>query len=148
MVNIPFSIPQCVQDYAFPQPRRHDGRPFYDTEVHKAGPFPWVRQADESLQAGPDGEEIARYRGGIWTAEDHTVPKCIIRGSTCTVRFEADRADDSAAHAPCVKVELVDGSVYAHPVRRLLARLDEQEQKWYSYEDKRSWPKIVVEKSS
>jgi hypothetical protein len=45
-------------------------------------------------------------------------------------------------------VEFVDGSVYAQPGRRLLARFDEQDHTWYSYEDKRSWPKLVLEKGS
>src|SRR5947209_1648216 len=62
---------------------RTDGR-----EVHKAGPFPWVRAANGSLQAGPDGEVVARYLGGVWTVAGNDVPKCVIHGSTCTTRFE------------------------------------------------------------
>ncbi len=116
-------------------------------EVHKAGPFSWVRAADGSLQAGPDGEEIARYQGGVWSVAGHDVPKCIIHGSTCTARFEGDSPDDSATHGPFDEVEFVDGSVYGQPGRRLLARLDEQDHTWYSYEDKRSWPKLFVEKA-
>lgn len=46
------------------------------------------------------------------------------------------------------KVELVDGSAYVEPERRLLARLDEQGQEWYSYDDKRRWPKLVIEKAT
>jgi hypothetical protein len=42
----------------------------------------------------------------------------------------------------------VDGAVHAYPGRRLLARLDEREHLWYSYEDKRRWPKLIIEKSS
>ena len=122
---------------------RTDGR-----EVYKAGPFPWVRAADGSLQAGPDGEEVARYLGGVWTVAGHDVPKCIIHGSACIARFEGNSPDDSTTHGPYDQVEFVDGSVYAQPGRRLLARLDEQEHTWYSYEDKRSWSKLVVEKVS
>jgi hypothetical protein len=122
---------------------RTDGR-----EVHKAGPFPWVRAADGSLQTGPDGEEIACYRGGIWTVDGHGVPKCIVHGSTCTARFEDGISDDSTTHGPFYRLEFVDGSVFADPGRHLLARLDEQEQTWYSYDDRRSWPKLIVEKSS
>ena len=122
---------------------RTDGR-----QVHKAGPFPWVRAVDGSLQAGPDGEEIARYVGGVWAVAGDGAPKCVIHGSTCTARFEGDGPDDSATHGPFEKVEFVDGSVYAEPGRRLLARLDEQDHTWYSHEDKRSWPKLVVEKCS
>lgn len=121
---------------------RTDGK-----EVHRAGPFPWVRAADGSLEAGPDGEEVARHSGGIWTGAGHPVPKCIIHGSTCTARFESDNPDDSTTHGPFDTVEFVDGSVYANPGCRLLARLDEQERTWYSYEDRRSWPRLVVENS-
>jgi hypothetical protein len=117
-------------------------------EVHRAGPFPWVRLGGGSLEVGPDGKVIARYRGGIWAVDGHSVPKYIIHGSTCTVRFEADSPNDSATHGPFDKVELVDGSAYVEPGRRLLARLDEHDQQWYSYEDKRRWPKMVVEKAS
>jgi hypothetical protein len=122
---------------------RSEGR-----EVLKAGPFPWVRAADGSLQAGPDGQEIARYLGSVWTVAGQDVPKCAIHGSVCTARFESDSPDDSTTHGPFDKVEFVDGSVYAQPGRRLLARLDEQEHAWYSYEDKRNWPRLVVEKTS
>jgi hypothetical protein len=66
----------------------------------------------------------------------------------CITRFEAESPDDSATHDNFARVEFVDGSVYAQPGRRLLARLDEQERTWYSYEDKRSWTNLVVEKSS
>lgn len=104
--------------------------------------------ADGSLQAGPGGEKIARYLGGVWTAAGYDVPECIIHGSTCTARFEAEKADDSITHNPFHKVEFVDGSVCAQPGRRLLARFDEQEERRYSCEDKRSWPKLVVEKAS
>ncbi len=118
------------------------------TEVHRAGPFAWVRVAGGSLQAGPDGQEIARYRGGIWTLDGQSVPKYVVHGSTCSVRFEADSPDDSPLYGPFDQVELVDGAVYVQPGRRLLARLDERDQSWYSYEDKRSWRSMVVEKNS
>jgi hypothetical protein len=62
---------------------RSDGR-----EVDKAGPFPWVRAADGSLRAGPDGEDIARFQGGIWASARYDVPKCIVRASACIARFE------------------------------------------------------------
>lgn len=117
-------------------------------EVYKAGPFPWVRLAGGSLDGGPDGRAIARYRGGIWSVDSHTVPKYIIHGSACTVRFEADSSDDLATHGPFDKVELVDGSAYVEPDHHLLARLDEQGQEWYSYDDKRRWPKLVIEKAT
>jgi hypothetical protein len=122
---------------------RTDGK-----EVHQAGPFPWVRAAGGSLQAGPDGREVARDLGGLWTVAGHDVPNCIIHGSTCTARFEGERPDDATAHGPFDAVAFVDGSVYAQPGRRLLAHLDEQDGTWYSYEDKRRWPKVVVEKST
>src|SRR5947209_13838359 len=122
---------------------RTDGR-----EVYKAGPFPWVRAADGSLQAGPDGEEIARYVGGVWAVAGDGAPKCVIHGSTCTARFEGDGPDDSATHGPFDTVEFVDGAVYAQPGRRLLARLDEPDQTWHSYAEQRNWPKLLVERSS
>jgi hypothetical protein len=119
-----------------------DGR-----EVHKAGPVPWLRAADGSLQAGPDGEEVARYGDGLWNVGGHDVPKCVIHASTCIVRFEGDGPDDSPEHGPFDAVEFVDGSVFAQPGRRLLAHLHEDSQEWYSYVDKREWPNLVVEKS-
>jgi hypothetical protein len=118
------------------------------TEIYKAGPVPWLRAVDGSLRAWPDGKEIARYEGGIWNAEGHAVAKCVIHASTCTVRYESDNPDDSTAHGPYDTVEFVDGSVFAQPGRHLLAHLDEGFQEWYSYEDKRSWPKLVVAEES
>jgi hypothetical protein len=122
---------------------RTDGR-----RVHKAGPFPWVQAAGGSLQAGPDDEEIARYVGGVWAVAGDSAPKCVIHGSTCTARFEGDSPNDSATHGPFDAVEFVDGAVYVQPGRRLLARLDEPDQTWYSYADRRNWTKLRVEKGS
>jgi hypothetical protein len=145
-------LPHCVSDRVFKSASgrlmitvhflRTDG-----TEVHKAGPLPWLRLADGSLKAGPDGEEVARYRGGVWNVAGHDVPKCVVQASTCIVRFDGDNPDDSTENGPFDAVELVDGSVFAQPGCRLLARLDEDFQEWYSYKDKRGWPNLVVEKS-
>ena len=63
-------------------------------------------------------------------------------------KHPAAGADDSTTHGPFDHLEFVDGAVYGQPARRLLARLEEQKHTWYSYEDKRSWPNLVVEKSS
>jgi hypothetical protein len=120
---------------------RTDGK-----EVYKAGPVPWLRAADGSLQAGPDGEEVARYGGGIWNAAGHDVPKCVIHASTCIVRYEGNNPGDSTEHGPFNAVEFVDGSVFAQPGSRLLARLDEDFLEWYSYEDERGWSNLIVEK--
>jgi hypothetical protein len=120
---------------------RTDGR-----EVHKAGPFPWLRAVDGSLRAGPNGEEVARYVGGVWNWENVSAPKYVLHGTTCTLRFEGENPDDSTALGPLDRVEVVDGAVYAHPGRRLLARLDEEKKAWYAYEDKRYWPSLLVEK--
>jgi hypothetical protein len=49
-------------------------------------------------------------------------------------------------HGPYDAVEFVDGSVFAQPGPVLLAHLDEDFQEWYSYEDKRGWPNLIVEK--
>jgi hypothetical protein len=75
-------------------------------------------------------------------------PKCIIHGSSCTARFEDDGPASATTYGPFDRVEFVDGSVRVEPGRHLLARLDEQERTWYSYEDGRSWQRLVVQKAS
>jgi hypothetical protein len=119
---------------------RFDGR-----EVHKVWPVPSLRAADGTLRAGPKGEEAARYGGGVWNVSGDHVPRCVIHASTCIVRYEGDSPIDATAHGPFDTVDFVDGSAFAHPGRRLLARLDEDCHEWYSYEDKRGWPNLVVE---
>jgi hypothetical protein len=86
---------------------------------------------------------VARYGGGVWNVAGHDVPKCIVHASTCTVGCEGDNPEDSTTHGLLDTVEFVDESDFAQPGRRLLAHLDENFQDWYSYEDKRGWPKIV-----
>jgi hypothetical protein len=39
----------------------------------------------------------------------------------------------------------VDGAVYVQPGRRLIARLDEAKNAWFTYEDKRFWPSLIIE---
>jgi hypothetical protein len=119
---------------------RTDGR-----VIHWAGPFPWVQATGGSLQSGPHGEELACYRGGIWSVAGHTVAKWIVHGTDCIARFLGDDPVDSTTYGPFNMVEFVDGSMYAEHGRCLLARLDEHTQAWYCYEDKRSWLTLVVE---
>jgi len=114
------------------------------TEVYSAGPTAWVRASDGSLQIGPDGGQIAHYRGGVWNVAGHDVPKCIIHGSNCMTHFEGG-ADPSTVQGPFEQVEFVDRSVYGQPAGLLLAQLNEQGT-WYSCEDLRSWPNLVVER--
>lgn len=114
-------------------------------EVHSIGPIPWLRAADGLLRAGPSGDEIARYLGSVWEAAGHEVTKCSIHASTCTARFEGDEPYDSTKRGPFDTVEFVDGSVYAQPGRRLLARYDEQERTWCSCDDNRRWSSLVVD---
>jgi hypothetical protein len=117
-----------------------------DRPLRTDGPFPWVRLHATALQAGPDGREIARYHGGVWASGDVAAPKFLLHGSACSLRFEGESAGDSATFGRFDQVEVVDGAVYATPRRRLLSRLDEGRGPWYTYQDKRFWPSLVVEK--
>jgi hypothetical protein len=121
--------------------------------VHTAGPFPWIQAFDGSLQAGPDGNEIALYLGEIWAVADHDalagheVPRCVVHGSECLLRCEGDNSSDSTTHGPFDRVEFIDGSVYGQPGRRLLALFDERKHSWYTYDDQRLWMRLVIESS-
>jgi hypothetical protein len=112
--------------------------------IRTFGPFPWLRLDATALHAGPDGEEVARYHGGVWSSGEMSAPKYIIHGSTGTLRFEDNKAGDSAKLGPFDQVEVVDGAVYSRPDRQLIARLDEENAAWYTYEDKRFWPSLVI----
>jgi hypothetical protein len=114
-------------------------------EVHRAGPFPWVRVLAESLRAGPEDKEIGRYRGGVWHTNDDCGTRLSLHGSSCSIRFE-DGTGETDNHGPFDEVEFVDGAVYTFPGRLLLARLDEQKKQWYAYDAGRWWPGLVVER--
>jgi len=84
-----------------------------------------VRVDDSTLRAGPDGEEVAHDRGGVWYAAELSAPKYVIHGSACTLRFEGEGPAGSTTLGSLDEVAVVDGAVYAQPGHRLLARLDE-----------------------
>jgi len=117
-----------------------------DKLLRTIGPFPWVRLDGKSLQAGPNGEEIAHYHGGVWYAAELSAPKYVVHGSACTVRFQSEGTEEFTIPGPLDKVEVVDGAVYTQPGQRLIARLDEERKAWYTYEDKRFWPSLVMER--
>jgi hypothetical protein len=100
------------------------------------------------LRAGPEGEELAHYQGGVWSAAEFNSPRYVVSGSTCTLRFEEERGEDSVVVGPVDKVEIVDGAVYSHPGRCLVALLNEEKGAWYAYSHWRSWPSLVIERSA
>jgi hypothetical protein len=114
-----------------------------DIEIHRAGPFSWARAANGVLQAGPGNQEVAHYQGGIWSVGDHGAPRCIVESEVGDVQL---LANDQAASQPVAKseaIEFVDGAIYAHPERRLLATLQEREHHWLA--GGKAWPAVTVE---
>jgi hypothetical protein len=111
---------------------------------HKVGPVPWVKLNAGSLRVGPDNHTAARYHDGVWCVEGNdNVTRFDINGSRCLIRFGGD-GTNAAIHGPFDKVEVVDGAVYTQPDRQLLARLDEGNRLWFTYEDQRYWPVLVI----
>jgi hypothetical protein len=111
----------------------------------KVGPVPWVELNAGGLRVGPDNRTAASYHGGVWDvgANEHVV-RFHIHGSRCMVRCGFDRTKNPI-YGPFDKVEVVDGAVYTEPDSQLLARLDEGNQLWFTYEDRRYWPALVIE---
>ncbi len=116
-----------------------------DRPLRELGPFPWVRVDARSLRAGPDDKEVAHYHGGTWSTAELSAPKYVLRGTACTLRFEGREPADATVLGPLHEVEIVDGAAYTQPGHHLVARLDEQEQAWYAYDQKRSWSSLLVE---
>jgi hypothetical protein len=113
--------------------------------VHRGGPFPWVRILAESLRAGPEDEEIGRYRGGAWHANEESGSRLDLHGSSCSLRFEGGTGE-TAHYGPFDRVEFIDGAIYTHPGQVLLARLDEQNKEWFAYDGGRWWPGLIIER--
>jgi hypothetical protein len=116
-----------------------------DVETHHAGPFAWMQAEGGVMQAGPHGETIARYKGGTWSVGGRGVTRCIVESR----REHGDlhlRVSDQAVSEVVAKstaIEFVDGAVYAHPGRRLLATLDERQHHWKSVG--KTWSAVRVE---
>jgi hypothetical protein len=114
-------------------------------DTHQVGPAPWVRLSAASLFIGPDNRPAAHYHGGVWTVEGGaSTTRFHIDGGRCVVHFGGDDTP-WAIHGPFDKVEVVDGALYTYPDRHLLARLDEGNRLWFTYEDRRYWPVLVIE---
>jgi len=112
---------------------------------HKVGPVPWVELSAGSLRVGPDNHTAAHYHGGVWIVDGvDRVTRFRINGSRCVIRFGGD-STNGAVHGPFHKVEVVGGAMYTQPDRHLLARLDEGNRLWFTYEDQRYWPVLVIE---
>jgi hypothetical protein len=114
-----------------------------DVETHRAGPFPWARAADGVLQVGPGGEEVAHYRGGVWSVGGQGTTRCIVQNQYGDVELLAKDQATSHLVAKSKAIEFVDGSIYAHPERRLLATLQEREHQWLA--GGKTWSAIMVE---
>jgi hypothetical protein len=114
-----------------------------DVETSRAGPFPWARAADGVLQAGPDGKAVAHYQGGIWSVGRQGATRCIVQSEYGDVELLAKDQATSHSVARSAAIEFVDGSIYAHPKRRLLATLQEREHRWLA--DGKTWPAVMVE---
>src|SRR5947209_6150062 len=67
-----------------------------DKPLRTLGPFPWVRVHNGSLRAGPDDDEVAHHRGGVWYAGEVSAPKYAIHGSACTLRVQGEGPAESA----------------------------------------------------
>ena len=114
-----------------------------DIEIHRAGPYPWVRVANGVLQAGPDGADVAQYRGGIWSVEGGSTTRCIVQSEYGDVQLLASEEALSRHVATSQAIEFIDGSIYAHPQRRLVATLRESEHRWLAVG--KTWSAVVVE---
>ena len=114
-----------------------------DVETHRAGPFPWVRAADGALQVGPSGQEVARYEGGMWSVGGRGTSRCIVESKYGDVQLLANDQATSQSVARSEAIEFVDGSIYAHPERRLIATLQEGEHRWFA--GGKTWPAVTVE---
>jgi hypothetical protein len=113
-------------------------------DFHKVGPVPWIEMRAGCLRLGPDNRTAARYHDGVWSVEGGSnVTKLRIDGSGCMIRFGGYNTNWSI-HGPFDKVEVVDGAIYTQPDRHLLARLDEGSQLWFTYDDRRYWPVLVI----
>ena len=102
-----------------------------DVEAHRAGPFAWI-QAKDGVMEAPHGETIAQYEGGTWSVAGKRTTRCIVEGQRGDLYVRASDQAESHTVAKSKAIEFVDGSLYAHPGRRLLASLDERKHRWRS----------------
>ena len=117
-----------------------------DKPVHSAGPVPYIRIVGGSLRVGPEGSQLAHYRGGFWRVSGREAPKFIVTGSGA-LRLEAERPDEPVALGEFAQLEFVDGAVYSRPGSALLAQLDESAAAWYLYADSSLHSSLILEES-
>ena len=91
----------------------------------------------------PGRPGVAHYQGGIWRVGGRGAPRCIVESEYGGVQLLANDQTTSQPVAKSEAIEFVDGSIYAHPERRLLATLQEREHRWLA--GGKAWPAVTVE---
>jgi hypothetical protein len=108
------------------------------------GPIPEVHFVGPSLRAGPQGDEQAAYRNGLWVAQGRGFTTCEIL-PRCEVLFTTVGLIASPAYGPFEAVRVADGFLrYGDLFADLLAHLDEPSGLWLNYHDLRLYLAAVV----
>jgi hypothetical protein len=99
----------------------------------RVGPFPEFQFVGASLRAGPQGDEQAAYRNGLWVANGRDFTACDIR-PRCEVHFTTVGLVASPAYGPFEAIRVADGFIrHGNPFADLLAHLDEATGPWFNY---------------
>jgi hypothetical protein len=112
-------------------------------KVASLKPAAYFRLTGGTLYAGPDEREVGTYEDGFWLTR-HMVATRLVVKSSAKIRFS--RLDGSSSDfGPCHEVTIEDGAIrHGAGLQRLLARLDEQSQRWHVYPGGEDYPVVFV----
>ena len=114
-------------------------------QTHTVGPAPYFVIRENSLRAGPGGEEVGFYADGLWHAAGHGFT-AILPDAPATVHFGEDGDPSPDPLGPFENVAVVDGAIRHGPrLGRVLARFDEDSRTWYVFAAKRRCPNAVLQ---
>jgi len=108
----------------------------------RKGPYRLVRFEGEVIRAEPGGPAVAKHEHHEWIVDGAPYSRLQI-DCRASVRFERVDGERSQRYGPYSSVSFVDGVAYVE--HQIFAFVDRSISDWYSHENERHWPIMIVE---
>jgi hypothetical protein len=109
------------------------------------GPVPFLRIHENSLQIGPENQEVASFQGGQWSTPTGMFPVLHVLSS---VMLSFEEGELSKTYGPFDRVMLIGGVLrHGEAPNAILARLDDTSARWQVGADRLSYATLVLEPS-
>jgi hypothetical protein len=101
-----------------------------------AGPFEALEVTAQALWAMPEHIQLATHENSMWVSPDRNYYTSVAIHTPCVLRFKHDDQECSTSRNGEAEAKLADGAIYHGG--KLVARLDESQNAWQIYEDRKS----------